>query len=448
MTLRATIRKHSASAFTSLLTRVREYSGPRELSTEVDYWSGYDRQTSQLPRTQTRWHLRDLESAVMQADGGMLRSAGQLWRSLRRDGMISGVLSTRTEGLVQLPKQFAGDETLVKALRGDFDAVFPQAELAMLSADGRGLGVGVGEFVQIAGSMPVLRRLDPEFLVYRWSEDRWYYQSVHGFEPVNPGDGRWVLHCPGGAVNPWSTGLWMALGRAFIAKEHAYFYRENYSMHLANAARVATSPQTATDEQRKGWFQRVAAWGVNTVFELQPGWDVKLLESNGRGFEVFQETIKTANEEIVITIAGQSVTTDGGAGFSNSAIHQAIRGDLIQADADALAATLNQQAIPVWANERFGYFAAQNAPKVSWDVTGASDLTREAAAMVQIAAAATAWQPLLAAKGHDVDIAALARKYGMPLTEAPNPAAANTAPTNAPPPAPTPLRSLPGGKAA
>jgi hypothetical protein len=430
------------SLFTSLLTRVRQYVGPRELSTGTSYEDGYSRQSAQLPISQTRWHLSDLESAIIASDTGNLRAAGRLWRSVRRDGMIAGVLSTRTEGLVQLPLRFAGEDSdLVDELSHDFRAVFPSSELALLSGDGRGLGVGVAEFVQLPGSLPVLKRLEPEFLVYRWAEDRWYYQGIRGLEPVNPGDGRWILHCPGGAVQPWSHGLWPALARAYIAKEHAFFFRENYSSKLANAARVGVSPQGASDGARLQFFSKLAAWGVNTVFDLPPGWEVKLIESNGRGYEVFQDTIKTANEEITVTLAGQTVTTEGGKGFSNSAIHATIRSDLIQSDADALASTLNEQAIPVWANERFGGDAADRAPRVSWDVTPPKDLNAAATAANQAAIAAAALNALAAAEGKRVDVDELARRYGVKLRDGAAPAAANDAKASAPP-----LVALAGGK--
>lgn len=427
--------------FTSLLTRVIDYVGPRELSTGTTFEDGRARQAAPQALSQTRWFLADLENAIIAADSGNMKIPGRLARSLYRDGTISGVFSTRTEGLVQLPVRFTGpDPDLLVELDRDFRHVFPSSELALLSRDGRCLGVGVGEFVQIPGTLPTLKRLDPEFLQYRWSEDRWYYQSIHGLEPVNPGDGRWVMHCPGGAVQPWTHGLWQALGRAFIAKEHAFFFRENYSSKLANAARVGISPTGATDGARLRFFKKLAAWGVNTVFDLPPGWDVKLLESNGRGYEVFQETIKTANEEIIITIAGQLVTTTGGTGFQNSAIHSSIRSDLIQADADALAETLNTQGIPVWANERFGAEAADSGTEVVWDVTPPKDLNAEATAANQAGIAASALNAVLGADGKRVDTIELARRYGVPIRDGAMPQ-----PTDAAKP---PLVALPGGKAA
>jgi hypothetical protein len=363
--------------------------------------------------SQTRWFLSDLESAILLADTGQLRLAGRLCKSLRRDGVLHGVLSTRTEGLVQLPVRFKGRDELIAGADEDFRAVFPQSELALLAGDGRLLGAGVGEFVQIEGAKPVLRRLDPEFLWYRWSEDRWYYQSIHGMLPVNPGDGRWVLHIPGGSVQPWQQGLWMALGRAYIAKEHSYFLRENYSSKLANPARVAVAPQGSPDAMTNAFFQKVAQWGVNTVFALKPGWDVKIVEAKGEGYQVFQQTIETCNEEMIITVAGQVVTTTGGTGFTNANVFSAIRSDLIQADADGLAATLNVQGLPVWANERYG----ANAGDIScaWDVTPPKDLNSEATALTGAANAVKALNEVLAQYGERVDMREIARRFGVPV---------------------------------
>jgi hypothetical protein len=407
------------SRISSLLTRVQTaFVGPRQLPTGDAYEDGNKRQIAQPPITQTRWLLSDYEGAIITADNGVMQPLARLWRSIRRDGRVKGVLSTRTDGLVQLPKRFAGDQEIAEELEQDFDTVFPPAELALMSADGDGMGVALGEFVQVAGALPALVRRDPEPLRYRWWEDRWYFQSRSGLLPVNPGDGRWVLHCPGGAQSPWQNGLCLPLARAFIAKDHAYFHRENYSSKLANAARVATSPQGANGQQRLAFFKKVAAWAANTVFDLPAGWDVKILESNGRGYEVFKETIADCNEEIVITIAGQTVTTDGGAGFQNSDIHKTIRADLIQSDANALAATLNTQGLPVYVNEKFGGDAMENRPvALAWDVTPPADQTKEAAALVGAANAISQLNEALAPYGKEVDVDVFAQRFGVPARD-------------------------------
>jgi phage gp29-like protein len=355
-------------------------------------WGG---QLAPIPFVQTRWFQKDLEFAQQQADAGSLQTAAQLWNSGKRDGVVAGVLSTRTNGLVRLPKRFRGGPDMVRELelghdsvRSVFDEMHPPAELAMLAEDGIGLGVGVGELAEVQGrDYPILIRLPPENLIYYWSRNRWYYRSVAGLVQITPGDGRWVLHLPGGRVAPWQNGIWRAVGRAFIQKEHALLCDLNWQGKLANPARVAYAPAGSTDDQISSWFAKVAAWGINTVFGMKPGWDVKLLESNGRGHESFDTAVKRAEREMIIAIAGQEVTTDGGAGFSNANIHSAIRSDLIKATADALAYTLNTQSIPQWVERRWGEEALANSPCVEWDVSPARDKNSEATATMTTASA-------------------------------------------------------------
>lgn len=365
----------------------------------------------------TRWEFSDLERALQAADVGDLGPAARIWKACKRDGVIHGVLSTRSHGLVQMPRRFSGDHYAVE-LQADFDNLVPPEELALLVEDGVGLGVGVAERIKTPGQdYGVLRRLDPEYLIYRWTEDRWYYRSIVGLVPVTPGDGRWVLHVPGGAIAPWQNGLWHALGRAYIAKEHAFYLRENYSQKLANAARVAYSPQGAIETVRRGFFAKLANWGSNPVFDLPPGWDVKLLESNGRGFEVYQETIKTSNEEASITLAGQTVTTDGGAGFQNSNIHATIRSDIIQFDGNAISKTLSEQIVPHWANERFGFIGVVLRPSVAYDTTPQKDQMQEVTALNTFGQSLKSANEGLRPYNCRVDARAMAIKLGVPVLD-------------------------------
>jgi hypothetical protein len=379
----------------------------------------------QLPSvSQTRWYLTDLEAAELDADAGMLERAARLMRAARKDGVLAGVLSTRTGGLVRLPKRFRGDAEVIGALelghdqvRSVFDEMFPPTELALLAADGELLGVGVGEMLPVEGrDHPVLVRLDPEFLVYRWIENRWYFRSIAGLLPITPGDGRWILHTPGGRMVPWQHGLWRAVGRAYIRKEHAALHKDNYEAKVANPARVAVAPQGAAEPQKDAWFRSVMAWGVNTVFGMTPGYDVKLLESNGRGWESFNATIEAQNQEMIIAVAGQTVTVDGGAGFQNSDIHKSIRADLIKASADSLAYTLNTQGIPAFIGARFGLEAIDSrGVVVEWDVTPPKDRNAEATSMITTANAITLLTAALLPYGQAPDIAALAARFGIPI---------------------------------
>lgn len=382
-------------------------------------------QISPLPITKTRWHLSDLEAAEIAADGGDLSQAGMLMRSVRKDGTCSGVLATRTGGLVRLPKKFSGRQEIVAELelghdsvRSVFDEMFPPTELINFLADGILLGVAVGVLEPVEGrDYPVFIRLEPENLVYRWSENRWYYRTIVGLVPIDPGLGRWVLHTPGGRVAPWQNGLWRSIGQSWIDKQHARLHKANWEGKLANPARVAVSPQGASKEHKQGWFRAVMAWGVNTVFGVSPGYDVKLLESNGRGYECFLKTIEGSDRDVVIALTASTVLVDGGTGFANADVHAAIRHDLIQGDAEGLAYTINTQGLPAWVVSRWGEEALNESAIVAWDVTPPEDRVKQAAAMTQAATAITALRTALQGTGYDVDIPMVVARFGIPVVK-------------------------------
>jgi hypothetical protein len=378
--------------------------------------------TSPLPVTRSRWLQGDVEVALHRAAAGDMTLAAQLYRAFWRDGVVQGLIGTRTGGLIRLPKSFRGSPSAVSKLEGVegrpglFDRIFPPQTLSQLAADGIVLGIGVAEFVQGDGDQyPTLTRLDPEFLVYRWHEDSWYYRSLDGLLKITPGDGRWVLHTPYGRYEPWNHGSWQALARAFVAKEHAFFYRENYSGKLANPARVAVAPQGAAEPQKQSWFQRVMAWGVNTVFGVTPGYDVKLVELKGEGYQIFKDTIETSNLEYMVSIAGQVVTVTGGAGFANANIHATIRSDLIQGDGNALSSTLETQAIPPVVFDLCGAANDNCLASVAWDTRPPADLKASAESLSAASKAIDDLTGSLKKHGLEPDVPAICARFAVPI---------------------------------
>jgi hypothetical protein len=374
-------------------------------------------QIQPIPTPQYRWFLADLETARVTSNAGDMSVVGRLCSAMRSEGMIHGLRKTRTSGLVALPKRWRGkSQQLIDKLsaetetRSIFDEMCPPAELAALADDGLCAGIGVAELVPVKDrEHPVLVRYDPEFLWYKWHEDRWFYRSLSGLLPITPGDGRWVLHTPGGRLAPWQGGLWPTLGDAFINKSHAKLHRGNYSSKLANPARVA-------HDQRLGFLNTVIAWGINTVFNLPVGWEIDLLESNGRGWQVFDKQIETADLEVMIALAGQVVTVTGGTGFANADIHQTIKADLIKETAEGLAYTVNTQILPAWTIGQ-GH-ELEDSPRTEWDTKPPEDQKLLADTLKATADAIIRLREALRAAGLEPDAVELARRAGIPTKKA------------------------------
>lgn len=377
------------------------------------------------PVTHLRWYPKDLEVAQVSADGGDLMMAAQLFRSMRSDGTVSGLLGVRAAGLLRLPRNFTGDDRMVEVLKTRshaqelFDSTFPPSEVQALEEDGVMLGIGVAEMVPVPGRRnPVMIRLEPEFLKYNWKDNRWFYRSIAGLIPITPGDGRWILHVPGGRMSPWQKGAWIPCAEAWINKRHAKLNRFNYGGKLANPARVIKSPIGASEDQRYGSLAKLAAWGLNTVFELPVGWDAALLESKGEGHQVWKDDIADDNDDIKMAIAGQIVTSDGGTGFDKGDLFKMIRSDIVQTDGDKLAHTFNTQALPYLTAVLIGPEALADPGAVKWDTTPPQDRQREA---TLIMTGADAIQRLTAAvkpAGYEVMTAELALRLGLPIVKA------------------------------
>lgn len=394
---------------------------------DADIEAGRERLGGQLTaptQTQTRWFLSDLEAAQQAADNGDLSYVARLVKTMNGDGIYRGHLNGRCGKAVRLPRRFTGDPAMVEELTGRNGArsvledMCPATELERLAADGLMLGVFIGELMPVAGrDYPVLVRLEPEYLRYRWQENRWYYISVLGELAVTPGDGRWVLGTPGGRMAPWQSGLWHACGEAYIKKAHAELHLANWEAKLANAARVAQSPAGATDVQRQGWFSKVAAWGMNAVFETPPGYTVELLESNGVGWESGDRTIARSERTYAIAISGQEVTSDGGKGFGNADVPERVHTSLIDVTAESLAYTINTQVTPQFVVRRHGEEALSRMPILELATKPVKDLEAQARTMSTVMAAIKAAREELAqhTPPRAVDVAAVCTDFGVPI---------------------------------
>lgn len=371
------------------------------------------------PVTQTEWLMEDVDRATNLADQGDLMLLGGLYRAMKRDLLIAGLQRTKSGGITRLPKEWFGSQRVIEDLTetdhgiARFDLLAPPQQLRKMAEDADMLGVAYGELVPVEGrDYPVLERKDPENLFYLWPWNLWVFRSTAGIIPIIPGDGRSVLHIASGGLCPWQDGMAHSVGRSWVRKDSAQHLFDNWTFHLANPARIAMSPQGSTPTQRLNWFQQVAQWGINSVFECIPGWEVKVLETNGRGWEGFEALIKLASEEIMIGLAGQLVSITGGTGFSDQNMYETIRFDLIEETAVPLSHTSNTQILPIYTYNRFPE-EFDDCPGYKYKVERPSDLSKEASVYTAIGSGIQQLQEAAQRSGLKLDIRAIFGRYGL-----------------------------------
>jgi phage gp29-like protein len=365
------------------------------------------------------WTPDRVTQAFQSAEGGILSQLSDLVETMLTDDRIDGVLSTRTHGLLGLPLRFEQGDTEARdwLASGEWTEMHPESELVRLLQWGIVGGVGLAQRIPLPRLVGEKQRYyletwSPRWLSWDHMANAWRVQTTKGPELV--AGPRWVLFEPYGSNRPWAAGKWRSLAFPWLLKRFALEDRANFSEVLGTPTRVGMAPQGATDPQRKAFQSKLKNLGRNGVITLPDGWDFKVVESGGSTvINLFAEEIAWADQAITIVLAGQIVTTEGTQGFSSGVVQDRIRGELIRFDAERLAATLHEQSLKPWAMLNWGSFAA--APRLHWNTERPTDLLNQATTYETLSRAIKGLNEALVASGSEIDTAALATKYGIPV---------------------------------
>lgn len=394
-------------------------------------------------RARLDWRPRDIQDALHSADSGSLQMAAELCERLMCDPQIAGVLSTRTLGMLGLPLSFMGSQEMADALHGvdgDWDRMHPESESAQVVGWGIVLGVGLGQRVPLprrAGERVLhrLRAWHPREM--RWEElpldderrergqsVRWLVREAGGTErEVVPGDGEWVLYTPYGSQRPWALAAWRALAFAWILKQFALLDRARQVEVHGGPVRVGIAAEGATEDGRARWRDQLRGLSRDSALVLPAGYDLKLIEATGTGWELFQSQIAWADRAIAVVLAGQSVTTEGSSGFSDGKTQDTIRRELTRFTSQSWASCLRLQSLRPWARANYG---TTQAPLPVWDAESSEERLARARSMISLGEAVARLDSALAASGMRMDMGVLSQQYGLPLVELPQ---ASRAPT-------------------
>lgn len=381
------------------------------------------------------WELTDIAATLAEVEAGSFLRLGMLSEGMKSDGLIKGLLNTRSAGMLALPVLFRGDPYFSARLGGkdasydevtgalleeevprEWDRILPNEQIVAMIEDAIVTGAAIGRLEDdlTPGGWRVLRHLDVHFLTYVRSTDEWFYQdALQGRMKVTPGDGRWVMLTPYGTDRPWIRGAWTALAPPFIAKHGTLVDRLRWQRFQADGLRSIVANENAS-EAHLADLQRFidTGWAYSPGIALPKGYSADITESSGKGFEVYCDTEDRADKDISVALTGQMVTMEGGKGFSSGDIWRDIALSLTQAVARSVAAAINAQVLDPWTMSILG---VARRVRCEWDLRDSSKKIEDATFEKSVIDNAKALSELATSVGEKINIKAYFKKKGLDI---------------------------------
>lgn len=373
------------------------------------------------------WTPDLIRQAELQAGIGNLRLASDLCDFCFTDAKVLGDLDIRSGTLLGLPFSFEPGEgprknRAIRALEAgeDWWLAFPEAQQIELLRWGALLGIGLAqsawELDERSGRVvPHLKVWNPRNL-RQLGDGTWLLTVADGDFgtkeiTITPGDGVWWLYTPKGGSQPWMRGAWRAISRWALLKRYALADWGNYSGRKGSGIFLGIPPEGAKPEHRKALAEDLADMGRDAAVVPPPGYDVKLIESVANTSQTFEKQTDTADRQIGYGLLGHNQTSEQGGSFAKAQSLNGVRVQVLASDAAGYATAIHDGALVFWAEFNFG--TALVAPWPTWDSSPPEDLEAGATAMSSMAKAVEDMR----AQGINVDVAALAAKYNVPVAD-------------------------------
>jgi phage gp29-like protein len=319
----------------------------------AERWSSYP----SVGLTPTR-----LAEIVRDADQGDSRRQMELFEEMEeKDAHLAAILQTRKLAVLGkdyevLPYAKTPEDEQIAAAVGELVYAIPDLEGALLDLlDAIGKGFALGELIwEVAGGAARIREI------------RWIPQKKVTFgEDLTPrlltAEAPWQ----GVEPPPWKliyhrykarsghasrAGVlrvvgWMYLLKNYALKDWAAF-NEVFGMPL----RLGKYDATASPADREALIRAIRNLGSDAAGVISKATEIEFIEAASRGGKgnPYQAMAEFCNREMSKAVLGQTLTTDtaGATGtYATARVHDLVRRDLVQADAQALGATLREQLL-------------------------------------------------------------------------------------------------------
>ncbi|MCK9376213.1 MAG: DUF935 domain-containing protein [Syntrophobacterales bacterium] len=313
-----------------------------------------------------------LAEIFREADQGNIYRQMELFEEMEeKDAHLTAILQTRKMAVLGkdyevLPYAKTPEDERIAALVGEMVYSIPNLEeacLDLLDAIGKGFALSeiFWEVTEGQARVEGLRwipqkkvtfdeQLQPRLLT---AEARW--------QGVAPPPWKVIYHRykarSGGATRAGVLRVvgWMYLLKNFALKDWAAF-NEVFGMPL----RLGKYDPTASPADRDSLVQAIRNLGSDAAGVISKSTEIEFVEATSRsaGVNPYQLMAEFCNREMSKAVLGQTLTTDtaGSTGtYAAATVHGQVRRDLVEADAQALAATLREQLLRPLVGFNFGW---------------------------------------------------------------------------------------------
>lgn len=380
----------------------------------------------------TQWTVGQVRSALrLHVDGDFHRSA-LLADAARGDDRIKSDLRTRVYAVTGLPFRLdpspTGDQRRAKAVRDELAAawpkIFPAATARALLRWGvmQGIGYGLVSWEAAGGRWwPSVEVWHPQHL--RWHETRrgWEAATTAGLVDVVPGDGAWIRYEPEGERG-WMDASIRGLAIPYLLRGLSRRDWARFSEKHGLPITGAVVPEEADTDDKDDFFDDLRQLAGEGIVMLPrdrdgKGFGIEMIEpKNFTAWQGFEHVLLHCDVSIAVELLGQASNAEKGGSFAKAVALGAMRQDLLEADAAALAETVRADLLKPWA--RFNFGDPELAPIPVWDATPPEDAAALATTWQTAGDALTKLQQSAAAQGMEVDLDAFAARFGIPLRRA------------------------------
>jgi hypothetical protein len=354
-----------------------------------------------LVTIQNTWSIEEARGAIYSHLVGVFYASGLLCDSILGDDRVTSTLNSRASAVFGRETRFkAADESsaakeCLQAWQDWWPRFSGTAAIREMNDYGIMMGFSHGQLCWDTQQprldyAPHLFPWHPVFTWYDWLLRCFQAIGQDAQIPIIPGNGKWVEYAPFGSYRGWIRGALRAVVEPWMLRHFGFRDMARFGEVHGNPTRIGYVPMVGDPVERSNFENNLARMGANTAMIIprdigepeNSGYDYKLIEAKGDGWQVHPAQIDRCDMAIVLALLMVNLTTQvEGGSYGAAKVQMDVRSEGAQLDNMSWKRTIYNQVARPFAYLNFG--DANLAPWTWWDVKGRDEYVNNAKQFVQ-----------------------------------------------------------------